>query len=170
MVSSCCGVMSLQKACMITASIEIVLSCCFLFYCVVILAVETPLAVEERNNAVETPDNNRFHAMRVVLSGMNALFWIGCLFLGFLLLLGAKQRDMRKCRSWFVLTCILTVLYIVDIFIEAFSMTNLIPAIISPTLGTILQCYMLWIVMEFMEELAHGGCAAIPIKSHVDDA
>ncbi|CAL8095341.1 unnamed protein product [Orchesella dallaii] len=170
MVSSCCGVINLQKACIITSSIEIVLSCAFLFYCVVVLAVETPLAVEERKNAVETPDLNRFHAMRVILSGMNGLFWIGCLFLGFILMLGAKQRDLRRLRSWFVLTCILTVLFVVDIFIEAFSMTAPIPAIISPILGTILQCYMLWIVMEFMEEVAHGGCASIPIKAQVEDA
>ncbi|ODM94095.1 Cytochrome c oxidase subunit 3 [Orchesella cincta] len=170
MVSSCCGLMNLQKACIITASIEIVLSCAFLFYCVVTLAIETPLAVEERNNAVETPDPSRFHAMRVVLSGMNALFWIACLFLGFILVLGAKQRDLKRLRTWFVLTCILSVLFIVDIFIEAFSMTAPAPAIASPILGTILQCYMLWIVMEYMEFVAHNGCATIHIKAQQEDA
>lgn len=43
---------------------------------------------------------------------------------------------------------------------ESFSMRAPVLAIISPCAGTVLQCYMLWIVMEFMDEVSHGGCAA----------
>lgn len=167
-MSSCCGVVNLQKACILTASFEIVLAVIFLFYDVVLLAVETPKAVDERNDAIETPDPYRFHSIRVVLSGLNSLFWIGSLFLGLILVLGAKQRDLRKCRSWYILTCILTVLFICDVLLEAFSMTAPALAIVSPTLGTILQCYMLWIVTDFMDELTHNGCS-LPVKSLDDD-
>lgn len=47
---------------------------------------------------------------------------------------------------------------------EVFSMLAPVIAIISPIVGTIIQCYMLWIVWEFMDEVAQGGCKAITAK------
>ncbi len=48
---------------------------------------------------------------------------------------------------------------------EAFSMLAPITAIISPTVGTALQCYMLWIVWEFMDEVSQGGGKAMIAKT-----
>lgn len=39
-------------------------------------------------------------------------------------------------------------------------------AILSPTLGTVLQVYMLWIVLEFMAEVSRGG--ALPVKTGLE--
>jgi FtsH-binding integral membrane protein len=173
MVSPTCGLMGLQKACIITGSIEIVLAGLFLLYNAITLASETPLAVEEHNNAIEVEDPYRFHAIRVVLCGLNSLYWITGLFMGLVLTIAAKQRDLRKLRSWFITSCILTVIFMVDIFMESFSMRSPVLAITSPVVGTVLTCYMLWIVMEFMDEVSHGGCAAKIIsktKSMEEDA
>jgi len=159
--------MSLQKACLITASIEIALASVFLILNLVTLVVETPLAIEERENAMQIPDPYRFHAVRVVLCGLNTCYWIGCLFLGMILLAGAKMRDLRRLRIWFVLTCILTVVFIVDILMEAFTMMSPIITVLSPTFGTILQLYMLWIVMNYMEEIK-GGCVGL-VKAQSDE-
>jgi hypothetical protein len=98
--------------------------------------------------------------MKTALILFNTFYWTSGLLLGILLFYGAKQRDLRKCRQWFIVSCILTVMFIVDVMMQA--MTSSVSELASPVAAIFLLTYMIWVVLSFIDEIRLGR---VPIKT-----
>jgi hypothetical protein len=99
-------------------------------------------------------------SMKTALILFNTFYWTSGLLLGILLFYGAKQRDLRKCRQWFIVSCILTVMFIVDVMMQA--MTSSVSELASPVAAIFLLTYMIWVVLSFIDEIRLGR---VPIKT-----
>ncbi|OXA57847.1 hypothetical protein Fcan01_07694 [Folsomia candida] len=158
MVHPMCG-FPIQRGATFLAVTEVILGILYLIQNAVALSMYVPRAYEEYD--INTNAENwvekvpRIYSTKATITLLNSAYWASTLLLG---------RDLRKCRTWFILTCILTVLFIVDIMMQSFSLRASMAEIASPVVGTLLSTYMAWVVLVFMDDIRQGGCA--PIKSH----
>lgn len=82
-------------------------------------------------------------------------------------LLPSLQRDLRKCRQWFVAACLLSILFIVDLMMQAFSMRATTLEILAPLAATLILFYMILVVLVYMDEVRLGGCEQIKSQTEI---